>query len=473
TNASAQTALVQLRSTQQSGDEVRNRLATGLRIQSAGDNPAFFLVSNKTRGDLVVLSGLRDNLGQQEGIFAAALSGARQLNRTLDAVAGVITAAQQGVALDELEVAFNALLQQASEALSSAGFQDTNLLRDDSANTTVIGLDRSGNGLGFQTIGVQGRDLDRFAYDASGYEEGTRFVIEAESYDLNIGNRGYAWEESEDNAGYLVWGDDPSVGQINYATSALARAFAPRLDYELEFSEAGRYYFAFRGIGPDEQSNSIHIGIDGTPLTANSRVTIDDPSGVPEWGSETQFLPGTPATIDIIAPGSYTLNIWGRENRTLLDGFVLSLDTTQLTGESEALGAETAKTGSTRLDFFAHLDQGESRISTTGFTEVLSTLRPSLSAGFAEQAFTVLDGLRSKLNREISQIGAYRERIVQQDRFLSDLTDALDLSVASLVEADLQVEASRLAAIEVQERLTAQSLSIANQRPATILQLFR
>jgi len=475
TNAAAQTALRQLRDTQGAGDEARNRVATGLRVQSAADNPAFFLVSNKTRSDISVLSGLRDNIGQQTGIFAAAISGARQLDKTLDSVAGVITAAQQGVALDELEVAFDALLDQATEALRSAGFQDTNLLRDQGINSTIISVDRSEGGFNFQTLAIQARDLDRFAFEATGYEEGTRFVIEAENFDNSTSGSGsFEWIESETQNGFLEWGRDASA-TTSFVGLAPALNFSPRLDYDLEFSETGTYYFAFRGIGADSDANTLHLGIDGTLSSGLTGVNIAnaDLSSDPAWGGQQGLIPGTVASFTIAAPGTYTINIWGGDNGLLLDGFVISQDSTQLEGASPKLGGETARTGSTALDFFADPINGNDRILAAGFTEVLTTLRPSLSAGYQDQAFTVLDGLRNKLNQEVSRLGAYQERFEQQDIFLNDLVDALDVSVASLVESDLQEEASRLAAIEVQEQLTVRSLNIANQRPASVLQLFR
>ncbi|MEM1381654.1 MAG: flagellin [Pseudomonadota bacterium] len=53
------------------------------------------------------------------------------------------------------------------------------------------------------------------------------------------------------------------------------------------------------------------------------------------------------------------------------------------------------------------------------------------------------------------------------------MTDSLELGVAALTEADLTEESSRLQSFQVQEQLATQALSIANQRPQTILSLFR
>jgi len=61
---------------------------------------------------------------------------------------------------------------------------------------------------------------------------------------------------------------------------------------------------------------------------------------------------------------------------------------------------------------------------------------------------------------------------MQQD-FVSALMDAVDRGVGQLVDADMNEESTRLQALQVQQQLGIQALSIANQNPQTILSLFR
>jgi flagellin len=53
------------------------------------------------------------------------------------------------------------------------------------------------------------------------------------------------------------------------------------------------------------------------------------------------------------------------------------------------------------------------------------------------------------------------------------LTDVLNTGVGNLVDADLAKESARLQALQVQQQLGAQALSIANSAPQIILSLFR
>jgi flagellin len=72
-----------------------------------------------------------------------------------------------------------------------------------------------------------------------------------------------------------------------------------------------------------------------------------------------------------------------------------------------------------------------------------------------------------------TNLGISEKSIETQQGFLKDLTDRLDKSVGSLVDADMEKEAARLQALQVQQQLATQSLSIANQAPQNIMALFR
>ena len=53
------------------------------------------------------------------------------------------------------------------------------------------------------------------------------------------------------------------------------------------------------------------------------------------------------------------------------------------------------------------------------------------------------------------------------------LRDSIDRGVSSLVDADMNEESTRLQALQVQQQLGVQALSIANQGSQSILSLFR
>lgn len=91
----------------------------------------------------------------------------------------------------------------------------------------------------------------------------------------------------------------------------------------------------------------------------------------------------------------------------------------------------------------------------------------------ASQALTRLDDSITQLNAALGEIGAQAKQIEAHNGFVTKLMDTLESGIGNLVDADLAKESARLQALQVQQQLGAQALSIANQSPQIILSLFQ
>lgn len=69
--------------------------------------------------------------------------------------------------------------------------------------------------------------------------------------------------------------------------------------------------------------------------------------------------------------------------------------------------------------------------------------------------------------------GSTQKRIDIQKDFVGKLSDSLRAGIGSMVDADMEEVSARLQALQVQQQLGVQALSIANQAPQSILSLFR
>ncbi|MEM9286035.1 MAG: flagellin, partial [Pseudomonadota bacterium] len=121
-------------------------------------------------------------------------------------------------------------------------------------------------------------------------------------------------------------------------------------------------------------------------------------------------------------------------------------------------------------------DDGQLRAfaDATGFRSVARQIEvEDTSTANVQAGFVLADTLISRVNVAATVVGVFESTLESRQTFLSDLTDSLELGVAALTEADLNEESSTLQALQVQEQLAVQALSIANQRPQTILSLFR
>ncbi|RDD69119.1 flagellin N-terminal helical domain-containing protein [Paracoccus versutus] len=72
-----------------------------------------------------------------------------------------------------------------------------------------------------------------------------------------------------------------------------------------------------------------------------------------------------------------------------------------------------------------------------------------------------------------AELGTAAKRINDQSNFVSKLADSLTAGIGALVDADMEEASARLQALQTQQQLGVQALSIANQAPQTILSLFR
>jgi flagellin len=72
-----------------------------------------------------------------------------------------------------------------------------------------------------------------------------------------------------------------------------------------------------------------------------------------------------------------------------------------------------------------------------------------------------------------TNLGAIKNRIGLQQDFVKTLTDSLDRGIGQLVDADMNAESTRLQALQVQQQLGIQALSIANSGSQSILSLFK
>ncbi|MCF6367799.1 flagellin N-terminal helical domain-containing protein [Rhizobium halophilum] len=81
--------------------------------------------------------------------------------------------------------------------------------------------------------------------------------------------------------------------------------------------------------------------------------------------------------------------------------------------------------------------------------------------------------MAEKVASAAAQLGSLQSRIEMQSFFADKLGDSINRGIGRLVDADMDEASTRLKALQTQEQLAVQSLSIANSNSETIMQLFR
>ncbi len=91
-------------------------------------------------------------------------------------------------------------------------------------------------------------------------------------------------------------------------------------------------------------------------------------------------------------------------------------------------------------------------------------------------ANTVLNEINDsikKVNAALGDIGAQATEIQNHTTFVAKLSDVLNQGIGNLVDADMAKESAQLQALQAQQQLGVEALSIANSAPQIVLSLFK
>ncbi|HEY4191726.1 MAG TPA: flagellin [Mesorhizobium sp.] len=98
---------------------------------------------------------------------------------------------------------------------------------------------------------------------------------------------------------------------------------------------------------------------------------------------------------------------------------------------------------------------------------------PGVTNDIINQMITKADNVLNQLTDAATVLGSAKKQIDLQKTFTQSLMDSIDRGVGQLVDADMNKESTRLQALQVQQQLGIQALSIANSNSQNILALFK
>ena len=137
-------------------------------------------------------------------------------------------------------------------------------------------------------------------------------------------------------------------------------------------------------------------------------------------------------------------------------------------------GGDITVTSSIDRDATGSVTQADITIASVDFEAGLDLTTVDVSSSTA--ADTSIGTIEALIQASIdgaAALGASAKRLADQNEFVGKVTDAMKSGIGALVDADMEAASARLQALQVQQQLATQSLSIANQAPQAILSLFR
>jgi flagellin len=215
--------------------------------------------------------------------------------------------------------------------------------------------------------------------------------------------------------------------------------------------------------------------VTGTPVTLNGFVlqggagalAANAPTAAP--GTLTGMIAGDKITLNIgSVSGSYEVKK-GDTADSLVSGLKNSLTENGLSG-----GDFTLSLASGALTVANNTNQSAAvSVGTTRGTGGLAGLNTVDVVNQPANALNAIEGMLQTSIDAAAAFGSSQKRIDIQNEFVGKLSDSLKTGIGVMVDTDMEEASARLQALQVQQQLATQALSIANQQPQGLLSLFR
>ncbi len=505
TNTSAMVALQNLRTINSNLVDTQNQIATGKKIATAKDNSAIWAVSKVLESDVNAFKAVNDSLNLGDSTVAVARQASETVSDILTELKGNIVAAQEeNVDRSKIQADIDAQVEQIQSIVSAAQFNGLSLVEGTEQASIVGSLERTGTGaVTASEIAILRQDLTT---SAGTFGSGTSLnanvaVSDATSNALN----------NDGNTAVITFNTnaDYSAATASFTIGGVVASFAAG-DLGTGNQDAAASAFAAKvnalGIeGITAAAAGADVTLTSTRAFEDVNVTVDSVTGNAA-GTQITALNGTGSltlttgdiseraeslTFDQAAAvkegdgyrvtfGGETFTYVAGPNETFEDvarGLQAAIGGTELSGISTSVDQDASGDYVLKIDNASDTDLtlaaigNEDGVASGGLfgLEELSVLTNDSAAA----ALTSIDTFLNTAIDASASFGSAQSRIELQSDFIGKLTDSIKTGIGSLVDADLEAASARLQALQVQQQLGTQSLSIANRAPQSILALFQ
>ncbi len=421
TNTAAMTALSTLQMTNKSLDETQSRISTGYRVAEASDNAAYWSIASTMRSDNQSMSAVKDSLGIGAATVDTAYTGMTAVKDVLDEIkAKLTTATGENVDKTKVQGEISQLQKQLTSISDSASFSGQNFLN--------VGE----KGVGTSSI------ISSFSRDSNGSLSLGSIAIDTSKTALFSGKVG--------EAGLL----QKSVG--NTDTGGLKVVSNTTADAGTTKGKVALDAFGGSAITLDgDDTISFDLAIDGA---ASKTYTISK------------------ATVDAALSSTDGKIADAAAFQTVLGTALGTADAAKVTITNTAGVVSIESKDATAASAIAISNVAASN-GGVNFNATDFSIDNTTTATQVQDYIKGIDSMLSKVTSAAADLGSVKTRIDMQTTFTGNLMDAIDRGVGTLVDADMTEESTRLKALQTQQQLGVQALSIANSSSQSLLSLFR
>ncbi len=438
TNTSSMIALQTLRGINSNLNQVQSEISTGKTIATAKDNAAIWAISKVMESDVAGFEAISSSLDLGESSVGTASAAAEEVESLLKQMKGAIVAAQEeNVDRGKIQKQITNLTKQIQGIVDAAQFNGLNLIDGLSSDDVTIlsSLNRAADG----TVTAGHIDVSRFSLSTTG-------LVAAQGFGTTAVTTGAA-------ADYLS-----GVGTTGDAAAGTAA----------DVTEVGGT--GLITVGQVKAGMSYRVSIANMTInTADGKTAVaardfEYVASAEDGAAEVadNLVKQMSAFFAAATNGQYEVELGGTDGNEIT-----------LTNNATAPVAP-AVAGDNNLSVSLMVAEGGTPAAAPASQGLagLNNIDVTTSTG-ATQALVAIEGYIQTSIDAAAEFGASAARIESQVNFVSKMVDSLKTGVGAMVDADMEEASARLQALQVQQQLGIQSLSIANAAPQSVLRLFQ
>jgi len=414
TNIAAMSALQTLRGIGSDMEATQGRVSSGMRVGTASDNAAYWSIATTMRSDNMALSAVQDALGLGAAKVDTAYAAMESVVDVVEEIKAKLVAAREaGVDKAKIQEEITQLQGQLKNISESASFSGENWLQIE------MEVDADGN-----VVDTKKQVVASFTRDSSGN-------VAVKTIDIALNGNNVLFDLAGNKNG-LLDAEALALGQIAVKITEDASTSSPAVTvtyYATSLTDAD-----IKNLADVTTDTNAADDLYSNGTSTYYKVAEDT------WVKVTATDPMAPTgTTTAITAGFY-------------------LDTSGTNASTTATFVDTLSVYTLDITKLSSLDIGDA------------------DADDADKLDFMIQYVDKRLEALISStaaLGSVSMRIEMQENFASRLTDSIDSGIGRLVDADMNEESTKLKALQTQQQLAIQSLSIANTNSENILSLFR
>jgi len=488
--------LLSLKRTADLQSRTQERLATGLKVNSALDNPNSFFTAAGLNDRASDLSNLLDNMGQSVQTIRAAGDGIEAITKLVESAKAIANQALQTQSEFQrknfTEQYNNVLLQQIEDLARDAGYKGKNLLAGLGNELEVIFNEDSTSTLTVDPVDYTDTTLSgglNLADLATGAGATSAFNIQGGTATINLPGL-----QASSNLTSLGTWDVNDVVTITDGVTSNAFTVGATIntvqDYVSAINNLGGVRAEF-----DELNDQIVI-VSGLSAGATLSISKSDGGGsgsVTNGGATATATPtassstALTAGATLISSGGYqigdTITITdgnGFEPASLeIDANTTVSDLVTLLNNINGLQATFSGGGVSLVgDVSFNIESDNSDFNISGFSQTNGTVAlTATDSGFKsdtdiERTLQAINSALEELRSSASSFGASLSTVEIRTDFTEQLINTLEVGAGALTIADMNEEGANMLALQTRQQLSSTALSLANQAEQSVLNLF-